>query len=317
MVCVSHPANWGPFKTDLLRQAVALADLGVGVMHTTEPEAAAVSYARQERLAPGETIAVYDLGGGTFDAAVLCRTETGFAILGHPEGIERLGGIDIDAAVFAHVARAVGEPLADLDEDDPAAIAAMARLRAECTEAKEALSTDTDTSIPVLLPHYSAEVRLTRAELESMIRPPLYDSIEALNRALRSADVKAEDLAAVLLVGGSSRMPLVAQLVGAELGRPVAVDTHPKHAIALGASWLASGAAPREQHHTSNCPGGFAVSARFAGLRWPHRSQFPWRCPPRWCAIFHSTLRLAAKSAMRWRNGHSPQLEPLPQPRQS
>jgi molecular chaperone DnaK (HSP70) len=91
-VCVSHPASWGPFKIDRLRQAVTLADLGVPVIHTTEPEAAAISYARQERLAPEETIAVYDLGGGTFDAAVLRRTETGFTILGQPEGIERLGG---------------------------------------------------------------------------------------------------------------------------------------------------------------------------------------------------------------------------------
>ncbi|HEY6797737.1 MAG TPA: Hsp70 family protein, partial [Kineosporiaceae bacterium] len=247
---VSHPANWGPFKTDLLGQAVALAGVRVPVSFLTEPEAAAVSYARRERLAAGETVAVYDLGGGTFDAAVLRHASGGFAILGHPEGIERLGGIDIDAAVFGHVARAVGAPLVDLDEDDAAAVAAVGRLRAECVAAKEALSTDLDTVIPVLLPGYSGEVRLTRAELEAIVRPSLYDSIEALRRALRSADVQPDELAAVLLVGGSSRMPLVAELVSAELGRPVAVDAHPKHAIALGAAWVAGegagGGSPRE-----------------------------------------------------------------------
>jgi molecular chaperone DnaK len=241
-VWLCHPANWGPFKTDLLRQAAQLADLGVPVGLTTEPEAAAVSYARQERLAPGDTVAVYDLGGGTFDAAVLRRTPRGFEILGQPEGIERLGGVDIDAAVFQHVVRSVGSAVTDLDEDDPAAMAGVARLRAECTEAKEALSSDTDVTIPVLLPATSTEVRLTRAELEDMVRPALYDSIESLKRAIRSAGVDPADLTAVLLVGGSSRMPLVAQLVGAELGRPIAVDTHPKHAVALGAAWLASGA---------------------------------------------------------------------------
>ncbi|HEY6797166.1 MAG TPA: Hsp70 family protein [Kineosporiaceae bacterium] len=242
-VCVCHPANWGPYKTDLLRQAVRLADVRVPVIYTTEPEAAAVSYARQERLSPGDTVAVYDLGGGTFDAAVLRRTGGGFEILGQPEGIERLGGVDVDAAVFHHVARSVGTALTDLDEDDPAAMAAVARLRAECTEAKEALSSDTDVTIPVLLPTTSTEVRLTRAELEDMVRPALYDSIESLKRAIRSAGVDPAGLSAVLLVGGSSRMPLVAQLVGAELGRPIAVDTHPKHAVALGAAWLASGTA--------------------------------------------------------------------------
>jgi molecular chaperone DnaK len=242
-VCVSHPANWGPYKTDLLRQAIRMADIEQPVTLTTEPEAAAAFYARQQRIEPGAVVAVYDLGGGTFDAAVLRKTATGFEILGRPEGIERLGGIDFDAAVFSHVRDRVGGRLAELDEDDPAVIAAVARLREECTGAKEALSSDTEASIPVLLPHLATEVRLTRTELEAMVRPALHDTIAALRRALRSAAVAADRLHSVLLVGGSSRMPIVAQLVGAELGRPVAVDAHPKHAVALGAAWLASGAA--------------------------------------------------------------------------
>jgi actin-like ATPase involved in cell morphogenesis len=242
LICVCHPANWGPYKTDLLRQAVRIADLEQPVTLVTEPEAAAVFYARQQRIDPGSVVAVYDLGGGTFDAAVLRKTQTGFEILGQPEGIERLGGIDFDAAVFSHVARVLGGKLAELDEDSPAAIAAVARLKEECTEAKEALSTDTDVTIPVLLPNVSTEVRLTRAELEAMVRPALSDSIEALKRAIRSAGVTPEDLDTVLLVGGSSRMPIVSQLVAAELGRPVAADAHPKHAVALGAAFVASAA---------------------------------------------------------------------------
>lgn len=242
-ICVSHPANWGPYKTDLLRQAVRMADPPGAVTYTTEPEAAAVSYAQQQRIEPGAIVAVYDLGGGTFDAAVLRKTEAGFEILGQPEGIERLGGIDFDAAVFRHVSDALGGKLAELDEDDPAAVAAVARLREECVQAKEALSSDTDTSIPVLLPNVVTEVRLTRSELEAMVRPVLHGSVEALQRAIRSAGCTPGELHSVLLVGGSSRMPIVAQLVSSEFDRPVAVDTHPKHAVALGAAWLAGGAA--------------------------------------------------------------------------
>jgi len=242
-VCVCHPANWGPYKTDLLRQAVRMANLDQPVRFVTEPEAAAAFYAQQQRIETGAVVAVYDLGGGTFDAAVLRKTRAGFEILGQPEGIERLGGIDFDAAVLNHVSRALGGKLAELDEDEPAAVAAMARLKEECTDAKEALSSDTDVTIPVLLPNVSTEVRLTRAELESMVRPALYDTIEALKRALRSAGVTAEQLHSVLLVGGSSRMPIVAQLVAAELGRPVAVDAHPKHAVAQGAAWVAGASA--------------------------------------------------------------------------
>jgi molecular chaperone DnaK len=105
-------------------------------------------------------------------------------------------------------------------------------------------------------------VRLTRAELEAMVRPALSDSIEALKRALRSANVTPDQLHSVLLVGGSSRMPLVAQLVGAELGRPVAVDAHPKHAVALGAAWLASGAlsATAEERAVTGKTGAVAAS---------------------------------------------------------
>jgi molecular chaperone DnaK len=241
-ICVSYPANWGPYKIDLMRQAVRMADLDGPVIYTTEPEAAAVSYAQQQRIEPGAIVAVYDLGGGTFDAAVLRKTGIGFDILGRPEGIERLGGIDFDAAVFNHVRAALSGKLDELDEDDTTAIAAVARLREECVNAKEALSSDTDTTIPVLLPNHATEVRLTRAEFEAMVRPALYGSVEALKRALRSAGCTPDQLHSILLVGGSSRMPIVAQLVGTEFGRPVAVDAHPKHAVALGASWLASGA---------------------------------------------------------------------------
>jgi molecular chaperone DnaK (HSP70) len=238
-VAVSHPANWGSFKKDLLRQAIRRADLD-DVRVVTEPEAAAIHYASQARIEPGAVIAVYDLGGGTFDVALLRKRVGGWDILGEPEGIERLGGVDFDEAVFRHVASACGGVLDELDPDDAAAMAAVSRLRQECIEAKEALSGDSDVDIPVLLPTFQTEVRLTRAEFEQMIRPTLADSIAAMNRALRSAKVEPTAVTAVLLVGGSSRIPLVAELVSSQLGRPVAVDAHPKYGIALGAAILAA-----------------------------------------------------------------------------
>ena len=240
-VAVSHPANWGPYKLDLLMQAVRMADVKVD-RYLTEPEAAAISWAAAERVESGTIVAVYDLGGGTFDAAVLRKTDHDFEILGEPEGIERLGGVDFDQALLAHVSSALGGALDDLDPTDPAVLSALARLRQEVVEAKEALSTDTDTVVPVLLPGLNTEVRVTRAEFEAMIRPPLSDTVSAMRRALRSAGVVPADLGAVVLVGGSSRIPLVAELIGQEIGRPVAVDAHPKHAVALGAAMAALGA---------------------------------------------------------------------------
>ncbi|HUF99839.1 MAG TPA: Hsp70 family protein [Ilumatobacter sp.] len=250
-IVVSHPANWGPYKTDLLDQAITRAGLE-GVFTITEPEAAAFHYASQERVDQGAIIAVFDLGGGTFDAAVLRKNDDAFEVLGDPQGIERLGGVDFDEAVFQFVLAALGDAIGELDPDDTSTLAAVARLRQECVDAKEALSSDTEVSIPVLLPNLQTEVRLTRAEFEGLVRPTLGDAITALERALRSAGVDAGEVTTVLLVGGSSRIPLVAQMVSSAIGRPVSVDAHPKHGVALGAALHAS----RRVAETSN-----AVSA--------------------------------------------------------
>ncbi|MDT5039122.1 MAG: molecular chaperone DnaK, partial [Actinoplanes sp.] len=235
VVTLTHPANWGPYKRELLDQAIRLADAGP-VLLRTEPEAAALQHATARRIAPGETVAVYDLGGGTFDAAVLRRDGDGFALLGEPEGVEQLGGADFDEAVFGHVLHTLGSAAEGLDPNEPAVVSALARLRRDCVEAKEALSFDTEVMIPVALPGLHTRVRLNRSELEAMIAPSLADSVAAMHRALRSAGVRSEQVSAVLLAGGSSRIPLVAQLLSTELGRPVVADPHPEHSIAMGAA---------------------------------------------------------------------------------
>jgi molecular chaperone DnaK len=237
-IVVTHPAGWGPYKISTMTAALHAAGL-TSITFRTEPEAAAASYALAQRIDSGSTIAVYDLGGGTFDAAVVRKTGAAtLEVLGVPQGLEALGGADFDDAIMRHVLAAV-PALAQLDPDDPTTLAATAALRRECTEAKEALSSDTEVTIPVLAPGVQTQVRLIRAEFEDMIRPHIEHTVEALRRALRSANVTPDDLDAVLLVGGSSRVPLVAQLVSAELGRPVAIDADPKAAIALGAALCA------------------------------------------------------------------------------
>jgi molecular chaperone DnaK (HSP70) len=179
---------------------------------------------------------------------VLEKTADGFEILGKPEGIEHLGGIDFDEAVFQHVRASLDSALDELDPTDSAALVAVARLRQECVESKEALSSEADTVIPVLLPNRQTEVRLTRPQFEGMVRAPILETVAAFRRALQSAAVDAAQLKAVLLVGGSSRVPLVGELISAEFGRPVAVDAHPKHAIALGAALVAARAATGKPH---------------------------------------------------------------------
>ena len=178
-IALCHPASYGEYKIDLLRQAVRQSDIGQ-VEFIAEPQAAALHYALQERVPTGEVIAVYDFGGGTFDATILRKTEDGFDQLGRPEGMERLGGIDFDEAIFAHVMATVRAAGVTLDPNDPATLAGVARLREECRRAKEGLSTDTDATIAVYLPGIQTDVRLTREEFESMIRPRIRETIAAL-----------------------------------------------------------------------------------------------------------------------------------------
>lgn len=234
---LTHPASYSGYKLDLLRQAVRQAEVGEA-QFVSEPEAAAVHYASQERLDPGQIVAVYDFGGGTFDATVLRRTEDRFEMLGAPEGMERLGGIDFDQAVMAHVDESLGGVFAELDGEDPAVQGALIRLRDDCRAAKEALSDDTDTVIPVAFPSLTTEVRLTRAELEVMIRPRVEETVQALERAVTSASLTFEQVDRILLVGGTSRIPLVRDVLRASTGRPVTADTDPKFSVALGAAQL-------------------------------------------------------------------------------
>ena len=234
-VVVCHPANYGPYRMELLAQAAKMAEID-DVRFLPEPVAAAIHYTDQATLDPGEIVVVYDFGGGTFDVAVLRRTGDVFDVLGTPAGLEHLGGLDLDEAVFGHVIRSLEGQFETLDPDDPATQAAVSRLRDECKAAKEALSSDTDTSIPVLLPGVQNEVRLTRTEFETMILPSVVDTVATTTRAIREAGLEPGDVGRVLLVGGSARVPLVAQLLNEELGRPIAIDTHPKYAIALGAA---------------------------------------------------------------------------------
>jgi YVTN family beta-propeller protein len=264
-IVLTHPANWGPFRRELFDEVPMAAELPPPHM-VTEPEAAAAYYALSGRLDDGETVAVYDLGGGTFDATVVRKQGGALGILGTPEGVERLGGVDFDEAILSYVNYTAGGALSELDMGDEQTAVALARLRQDCVLAKEALSLDTETVIPVFLPGRHFDVRLTRAGFEEMVRAPIESTIGALARTVQSAGLAPSDLSSVLLVGGSSRIPLIAEMVSKEFGRPTVEDAHPKYAVALGAASIAAASMPELQ----GAQGGYADPApamRVDGVR--------------------------------------------------
>jgi len=239
-VTLTHPATWGALRRDLLVEAAGHARLtDVGLL--AEPVAAAVHYAALDRLPVGAVVAVYDLGGGTFDATVVVRTAEGYELRGEPGGDEHIGGEDVDEAVLRHVVAALGRAWTSLDTQDPAVLAALAAVRDQSVLAKEALSSDVEAVVPVLLPGVTRQVRITRGELETAIRIDVLRTVDTLARTVASAGVRPADLHAVLLTGGSSRIPLVSELIASEIGAPVVVDAHPKYAVCLGAALSAAG----------------------------------------------------------------------------
>jgi len=118
---------------------------------------------------------------------------------------------------------------------------ALASLRRECVDAKESLSFDGEAVVPVLVGDGHGAVRLTRAEFEDMIEPEIERTVEVLEIALEQSGLTADDLDAILLTGGTSRIPRVAQLLSERFDRPIAVDADPKAIIALGAARTAAG----------------------------------------------------------------------------
>ena len=234
-ISVTIPVTWGGYRSGLVSAALAQQIPG-DVQLISEPEAAARHYESTSPLEPGRALAVYDLGGGTFDAVILRKDTDGeVRIVGEPLGLGDFGGADFDDIVLRHAIAAAGLSASALSAD-PAARVALSTLRRECVEAKEALSFDSEAVVPVLVGQAQTTVRLTRSEFEEMIEAGIERTIEVLSEALETADVSLDDLEAILLTGGSSRIPRIAELLSERFDRPIAVDADPKAIVALGAA---------------------------------------------------------------------------------
>jgi Hsp70 protein len=238
-VRLTHPAQWGPARRNILLTAARQAGLGTGLQLVPEPVAAAAHFASftGRTVGPGQALAVYDLGAGTFDVAVVGASDTGFTVLAE-NGLPDLGGLDVDQAILEHLGRTVStrDPAQWqrlLLPQSTADRRAARSLREDVRAAKESLSEHPQTEVP--LPDPFGDALLTRAELESLIRPGLLRSVEVLASTIQAAGMSPAALAGIYLVGGSSRIPLVATLISEQLRvLPVNLD-QPETAVALGA----------------------------------------------------------------------------------
>ncbi|MFA7096219.1 MAG: Fe-S protein assembly chaperone HscA [Gammaproteobacteria bacterium] len=225
-VVVTVPAYFDDAQRQATKDAGRLAGLNV-LRLLNEPTAAAVAYGL-DRGSDG-VIAVYDLGGGTFDISILRLNRGVFEVLA-TGGDTALGGDDMDRAVAQWIMTQAGI-------GDDADHAQLRRLMREACAAKEALTETEATGLVVERMDGSRwQGRLTRAQLHELIDPLIRKTLSACRRALRDAGVAVEDIREVVMVGGSTRVPRVRELVGEFFQRPPLVDIDPEKVVAVGAA---------------------------------------------------------------------------------
>ncbi|WP_439885294.1 Fe-S protein assembly chaperone HscA [Pseudomonas syringae] len=218
---ITVPAYFDDAQRQATKDAAKLAGLNV-LRLLNEPTAAAVAYGLDQK-AEG-VVAIYDLGGGTFDISILCLTGGVFEVLA-TGGDTALGGDDFDHAIASWIVAEAGLS-ADL-----APSAQRSLLQAACA-AKEAL-TDAD-AVDVAYGDWKAV--LTRDALNAMIEPMVARSLKACRRAVRDTGIELEEVEAVVMVGGSTRVPRVREAVAELFGRQPLTEIDPDQVVAIGAA---------------------------------------------------------------------------------
>ncbi|WP_442109497.1 Fe-S protein assembly chaperone HscA [Pseudomonas sp. NUPR-001] len=218
---ITVPAYFDDAQRQATKDAARLAGLNV-LRLLNEPTAAAVAYGLDQN-AEG-VVAIYDLGGGTFDISILRLTGGVFEVLA-TGGDTALGGDDFDHAIASWIVQSAGLS-SDLDPS------AQRRLLETACAAKEAL-TGADA---VTVSYEGWQAELTRAAFDALIEPMIARSLKACRRAVRDSGIELEEVSAVVMVGGSTRVPRVRSAVGELFGRQPLTDIDPDQVVAIGAA---------------------------------------------------------------------------------
>lgn len=182
-------------------------------------------------------VLVYDLGGGTFDVSLLSLDDGIFEVLA-TAGNTRLGGEDFDNRVIRHLAKIFTQKNPDLGQEifkDPKA---MSKLKSETEKAKRALSSQKSTKIEIegLFKGVDFSETLTRAKFEELNMELFKKTLEPVKQVLKDAKVKREDVSDIVLVGGSTRIPKIQEMVEEFFGKKASKGINPDEAVAIGAA---------------------------------------------------------------------------------
>ena len=226
---ITVPAYFDDSRRTATRHAGEIAGFNV-LRVINEPTAAALSYGLDSQT--DGTVLVYDLGGGTFDVTLMRISGATFDVIA-TEGDRNLGGFDFDNAIVTFVAeqmreQGAGDILADMD--------ATAALREKAEQAKCALSTVASTNIHVSFEGTPYRVQVTREDFERVTRSLVTRTTEILEEVLEAGEMGWDDIDKVLLVGGSTRTPVIRDTVARLSGKQPELSINPDEAVALGAA---------------------------------------------------------------------------------
>ena len=223
---ITVPAYFNDAQRQATRDAGKLAGLEV-LRIINEPTAASLAYGIGLSSTETKTIAVYDLGGGTFDVSILKITDGIFDVLS-TNGDTYLGGDDFDKVVGQHFVKQLGLTDEELTADKR--LAQIIRLKAE--EAKKQLTLNELFESTIL----EAPVSITRDEFTKLISPLIDKTISCCQKALNDSQLAKDDIDVVVMVGGSTRTPFVKQRVSEFFGKPINDSVNPDEVVALGAA---------------------------------------------------------------------------------
>lgn len=235
---VTVPAYYNDRQRQAVREAGKIAQLEV-LRIVNEPTAAALAYGYDKGL--NQRAAVFDFGGGTFDVSILDLRDNVFEVKG-TGGNTFLGGMDFDNALVEHVAADFKEKHNIDVSKDPIS---HQRIKDSCEQAKIDLSTRSETRIHI--PYIAmgdqgplnVDITIKRDLFEEKIKPLVEQTLEITDKVIKETGITKEDIDTVLLVGGSTRIPLVARLVEEFFEKQPSKNVHPDEAVALGAAILA------------------------------------------------------------------------------
>ena len=223
---ITVPAYFNDAQRQATRDAGRLAGLDV-LRIVNEPTAASLAYGIGLRKDEQKLIAVYDLGGGTFDISILRIADGIFEVLS-TNGDTYLGGDDFDNAILQYWVDEYKFPAERMKKDK----SFIQQLRLTAEEAKKRLSTSQEYKAAI----GEYMVSISRLQFEALVRPLIDRTIESCKGALKDAEVNAEDLDEIIMVGGSTRVPYVQSSIQAFFNKPLHNELNPDEVVALGAA---------------------------------------------------------------------------------